>query len=104
MPLELEIDELFSDELAEQAVFTPDPSVPGTTISCLVIVEHDAELRPDNLDIGVVEVGTTIMCLYSDVGEPGHVSTFTVSGTTYRVARTDSNDKVIVKVVVNEVV
>lgn len=101
--LELEISELFSEELAGSAVFTPDPAVPATTVSCLVVLEHDSELRPDGLDIGVVEVGTTIMCLYTDVGEPAHGSTFTVAGTTYRVARTDSNDMVFVKVVVNEV-
>jgi hypothetical protein len=98
-----EMDELFSDELARQAVFTPDPTVPGTTVDCLVIVEHDAELRPDNLDIGAMEVGTTIQAVYADVGVPAHGSTFAVEGTTYRVARIDSNDRLLVKAVVNEV-
>lgn len=82
------------------AIFSPLSGVP---VSCKVRLDFDAELRPENLDIGVVEVGTTIQALYADVGEPAHGSTFLVGGTTYRVARIDSNDRIFITVVVNEV-
>ena len=81
------------------------PLVGDPVDPCYGIVKHDSELRPDTLDIGVVEVGTTIKFMYSDVGEPVNGSTFVVDGgETYRVARIDSNNRVFVTCVVNEVV
>jgi len=88
-------------QIGAPAVYTP---LIGDTVDCHVIVKHDSELRPESLDIGVVEVGTTIKCLYSTIGEPDHGSTFTVDGAVYRVARIDSNNRIFVKVVVNELV
>lgn len=90
------------DDFAYSAVYTPvDPFSP--VVECSVLIDHDVILQPDNMDIGVMEVGTTIQALYADVGEPAHGSTFAVEAATYRVARIDSNDRLLVKVVVNEV-
>ena len=87
----------FNDnDFAVQAVFNG-----GGTVN--VIITEDADLRPGNLDVGLVEVGTTIDCLVSDVGEPAHGSTFKTEDKTYRVARIESNDGVVITLAVNEV-
>ena len=85
-----------SNDFAVPAVFNG-----GGTVN--VIITEDAELRPGNLDVGLVEVGTTLDCLVSDVGEPAHGSIFETEHKTYRVARIDSNDGVVITLAVNEV-
>ena len=81
------------------ATYTP---VSGDSVSCSVEINFESELRPDSLEFEIVEIGTTIEALVSDVGSPKQGSTFLVDGVTYKVKRTDSNDKTFVKVVVNE--
>jgi len=85
-----------SNDFAVPAVFNG-----GGTVN--VIITEDAELRPGNLDVGLVEVGITLDCLVSDVGEPDHGSTFETDDKTYRVARIESNDGVVITLAVNEV-
>ncbi len=84
----------------KEATYSP---VDDFQITCRVILDFENELRPDGYDIEIVDVGTTIEALYSDVGEPKKGSTFEIEGTVYRVARIDSNDRVFVKCVVSEV-
>ena len=86
----------------DPAVYSP---ITGDPVPCSVVLEEDSDLRPVNIDVGVVEVGTTIEALVDQVGEPLHGSTFLVNGvSTYRVARTDANDGEFIKLVVNEVI
>lgn len=71
---------------------------------CSGHIERDSALRPDNLDVGMVEVGTTFEGFVSEIGEPGQGSEIlTADGALYRVARTDSNDGTFVKLIVTEV-
>lgn len=83
--------------LADYHPLTGDP-VEG----CEVDINHEAELRPDGYDMEIVTIGTTIEAMYADVGSPKRGSTFVIGDDTYKVARVESNDKVFVKVVVNE--
>ena len=98
--MKLEIGELFSVELARSAVFTPDPGAPATTVPCLVVLEHDVILQPSSYDARVVETGSTIMALFSDVGEPAAGSIFEVDGDIFRVARITDNNRIFVTMAV----
>ena len=90
------------DDFAYSAVYTPvDPFSP--VVQCYVLIDFDSELRPENIDFGLVEVGITIKALYADVGEPEHGATFEIDNNIYRVARIDSNDTIIVTIIVAEV-
>lgn len=92
------------DEFAVAAVYTPtldDPLISGS-VSCYVILEHDADLGPAGFEAEIVEIGISIEALYSDVGAPKRGSTFVIAGTTYTVKRVVDNDRVFVKVAVNE--
>lgn len=81
----------------EDAVYTP---VSGSAVECKVTLNFDVETSiPGEVDI--MELGTTIEGLYSEIGSPKNGSTFLVNGTTYRVKRVEKNDRVFVTVVVN---
>lgn len=104
---------LKDDMAADNAVFVNSSdfgysakytSIDSGVVECNVLIDFDSDLRPDNIDIGLIEVGITIEALVSDVGIPKQGDTFEIDGTTYRVARVDSNDHVFVKVVVTEVI
>jgi len=88
---------LNSDEFAESAVYTPTA---GDAVSCSVFLDYDVAIQPLDYDARVVEVGTTIEALFSDVGEPEKGSTFSINSVTYTVVRIQDNDKVFVKMVV----
>jgi len=88
------------DDFGYIAIFCPIDDYP---LTCNILINEDSELRPDSIDSGLIEVGTTIRARFSDVGEPDHGSTFQVNDTIYRVARTESNDGEWVVVVANEV-
>ncbi|MBI9092910.1 MAG: hypothetical protein JEZ12_27150 [Desulfobacterium sp.] len=85
--------------LGRDAVYNPVDDLP---IPCRVIVEHDALLQPDGADFEISEVGTTLEVLFADVGTPKRGSTFEVGEAVYRVERIQDNDRIFVKVVVNE--
>lgn len=75
----------------------------GPPVSCLVNVEKDSELRPSDLEVGVIEVGTTLEGFFDEIGEPDQGAVFTLAnGEKWRVARTDSNDGEFIKLVVTE--
>ncbi|MBI9092802.1 MAG: hypothetical protein JEZ12_26600 [Desulfobacterium sp.] len=68
----------------------------------MVRVDHDALLQPGGADFEISEVGTTIEALFSEVGTPKRGSAFEVDGEVYRVERVQDNNRIFVKVVVNE--
>lgn len=95
------IHERIISQLGVSAVYYPDLNDP---VSCQVILKHDDETQISDLDVDMVYVNTTIKALVSYVGTPKQGETFVIGDATYRVARIDSNDKVFVKIVVNEVI
>jgi len=86
-------------EFGAIAVYT-DSDLNG--ISCNVLIEHDVLLQPSGFDSQVVEVGTTIEALFSEVGTPEKDDTFAIDSITYIVMRIVENDKVFVKMIVSE--
>jgi len=92
------------DIMVKRGVSAVYESVDGcTTIpDCLVRVDHETLLRPDGADYEIPTFGITIQALFEDVGIPMRGDEFDIDGSVYRVERIDSNDRVFVKVVVNE--
>ena len=87
------------NQVGVDAVYTP---VTGDQVSCTVRLRHDVILQPSSYDAQIVETGSTIKALYSDVGEPEKGSTFMIDETTYTVARITDNDRYFVVVQVVE--
>jgi hypothetical protein len=85
------------DEFAVAAVYTP---VTGAAVSCNVILDHDVLIQADGYEAGVATLGTTITALVSDVGTVSKGDTFLVDGTTYTVVRPESNDNIMIILVV----
>lgn len=88
-----------SNEFGVSAVYI-DTDLNESTVN--VILSHDIILQPSSYDAQVVETGSTIEALYSDVGEPEKGATFLIDGTTYVVQRITDNDKVFVTMVVKD--
>ena len=91
--IELELDDIFSTELATAAVYN------GST-ACNVIVEHNADLGMDEFDPEIRVMGTTITAKFSDVGSPARGKAFVIGSTTYKVKRVKDNNRIIVVLVV----
>jgi len=93
-----------SDEFGTAVAYAPvlDDPVIEDSVSCKVLIDRDVVIQPSDYDAQVVEVGTTIEALYSDVGTPQKGSTFTSADTVFTVQRVQDNDKVFVKMVVTE--
>ncbi len=92
------------DEFGSPAVYTPvlnDPDI-SEPVSCNIIIDHDVALQPESYDAVVVETGTTVEALFSDVATPQKGSTFTADGNVYTVQRITDNDQTFVKMVVTE--
>lgn len=87
------------NQIAAPAVYT-DTDLNETP--CNIILDHDVILQPSSYDAQVVEPGSTIEALYSDVGEPEKGATFVIDDTTYTVQRITDNDKVFVTMVVKD--
>ncbi len=85
------------NQVGAPAVYTP---VSGEPVSCMVNLKHDVILQPSSYDARVVETGSTITAMYSDVGEPVSGSTFEVDGETFKVARITDNNRILVTVAV----
>lgn len=81
------------------AVYTP---LLGDPVSCKVRLDHDVILQPSDYNAQVVETGSTIAALYSDVGDPKEGSTFVIDSTTYTVKRITDNDRIFVIMAVTE--
>lgn len=81
----------------DSAIFRPTD---GISVSCLIDIEHDVELQPDSYGATVVEFGSTIEALVSEVGEPQRGDVFEVGAVDYTVAKIMENDGQFVKVVV----
>ena len=90
------------DEFAVAAVYTPVMWSPGDpeTVSCNVILDHDVLIQADGYEAGVATLGTTITALVSDVGTVSKGDTFLVDGATYTVVRPESNDNIMITLVV----
>lgn len=97
MPIEIETGELINAESGSSAVYT---SVDLVDTSCYVILEHDVVLQVDGMTSQVVETGTTITAIYTDVGKPEAGSKFVISGITYRVVRVTDNNRILVTMIV----
>lgn len=69
---------------------------------CTVHVRHNSVLNPSSFDVQVVEVGTTIKALISEVGTPEKGGKFTVDSTVYTVQRVESNDGTFITMWVTE--
>lgn len=81
----------------KDAVYTP---VTGDPVDCLVLVYHDVLIQADGYDATVATLGTTVTAKVSDVGAPSRGDTFLVGDTTYTVQRPETNDNLMVTVVV----
>ena len=86
---------------AEYSPTIDDPDIEGD-VSCQVVISHDVLLQPSDYDARVVETGTTIEALHSDVSEPRKGSQFDIGGVIYTVERITDNNRVFVKMVVTE--
>lgn len=89
------------DEFGAISVYT-DTDL-NVTPNCNILVSNDVILQPSDYNTQVVETGTTIEALYSDVGEPKKGATFVIDGgATYTVQRITDNDLVFVTMAVVE--
>lgn len=79
------------------ATYTP---VSGDPVECLVLVYHDVLIQADGYDATVATLGTTVTAKVSDVGTISRGDTFLVGETTYTALRQETNDNVMVTVVV----
>jgi hypothetical protein len=83
----------------ESATFNP---ATGVAIDCMVFIDFNVMLQPNGTETQVWERGTTIECLFSDIGrEPNRGETFEVDGTTYTIQAILENDGLTVKMQVN---
>jgi len=87
------------DEFGQPAIYTDSDL---NEISCNVLIEHDVLLQPSGFDSQVVEIGTTIEALFSDIGAPKKGDLFTIDSIVYNVIRVEENDKIFVKMTVSE--
>lgn len=85
------------NQVGAPAVYTP---VSGDSVPCRVNLRHDVMLQPSSYDARVVETGSTITALFSDVGEPRENSTFEIDGVTWTVKRVTDNNRILVTVAV----
>jgi len=85
------------NQLGVGAVYAPTA---GDSVSCMARLKHDVILQPSSYDARIVETGSTVMALFSDVGEPEKGSTFVIDSTTYTVARITDNDHTFVTMAV----
>jgi len=81
----------------ESAVYSP---AVGDDVTCKVVPAHDVLIQTDGYDASVATLGTTITALVADVGTVSKGDTFSVDGITYTVIRPESNDNIMVTVVV----
>jgi len=92
------------NQIAISCVYYPvddDPEISDPVI-CKIEIEHDVIIQPSGYDAQVIETGSTVTALYSDVVEPKTGSYFQVADTVYTVKRITDNDKVFVTMVVTE--
>lgn len=95
------------NQLAIDCVYYPladDFSITDRPVSCKIEIEYDVILQPSEYDAQVVETGTTITALYSDVVEPKTGSEFKTTDTVFTVKRITDNDKVFVTMVVTDAI
>lgn len=102
----------FAEQMTTDSLIFMEPSEFGAVATyrdqdfnnsqCSVLIEHDVLLQPSGFDSQVVELGTTIEALFSEVGEPKKDDVFTIDSTAYIVMRITENDKVFVKMIVSE--
>lgn len=85
------------NQVGASSVYTP---VSGDPVPCRVNLRHDVILQPSSYDARVVETGSTITALFSDVGEPSAGSTFEVDGEVFKVARITDNNRILVTMAV----
>jgi len=90
------------DHTGEEAVYTPINWEPGDveSVTCNVVLSHDVLIQADGYDASVATLGTTITALVDDVGTVNKGDTFLVDGTTYTVIRPESNDNIMITLVV----
>ena len=86
-------------EFAVPAFYHP---IDGLPVPCNVVIKHDALLQPDGADYEIPGMGIIIEAFFADVGSPKRGSTFEAEEKIYRVERIQDNDRIFVKVVVNE--
>ena len=77
-----------------------DTSIDAEVVECNVLIDHDVIIQPSSSDARVVETGSTITALFSDVGEPSAGSTFEVDGEVFKVARITDNNRILVTMAV----
>ena len=90
------------DHTGEEAVYTPINWEPGDveSVTCNVVLAHDVLIQADGYDATVATLGTTITALVDDVGTVSKGDTFEIGGTTYTVVKIETNDSIMVTVVV----
>jgi hypothetical protein len=90
------------DHTGEEAVYTPINWEPGDveSVTCNVVLAHDVLVQADGYDATVATLGTTITALVDDVGTVSKGDTFEIDDTTYTVAKTETNDNIMVTLVV----
>ena len=81
----------------ESATYSP---AVGDDVTCKVVLAHDVLIQADGYDASVATLGSTITALVDDVGTVSKGETFLVDGTTYTVVKPESNDNIMITVVV----